>query len=148
MELEVQHEKLDCGLWGYGSYSISGGKFFNVKKVYYPEWKHFRGNLALVFNPGLKSFHLLDFYTYSTNEYFVESHFEHNFNQYFSNKIPLLRKLKVQELVGGAYLFQPQRGDYVEAYIGLRRQIFRIDYAMSFNNFGLLDQGFKLSYRF
>ncbi|MEO5910189.1 MAG: DUF5686 family protein [Pelobium sp.] len=148
VDLEMQHEKLDMGLWGYGSYSISGGKFFNAQKVYYPEWKHFIGNSSLVFNSGLKSFHLLDFYTFSTNEYFAEAHFEHNFNTLFSNKIPLLRALKLQELLGGAYLYQPVKESYYEIYVGLRRLMFRADYALSFDKSGKLNQGFKISYNF
>nr|MBC7611921.1 hypothetical protein [Pseudopedobacter sp.] len=147
-EIELQQEKLDCGLWGYGSYSISTGRFFQAKNVYFPEWKHFIGNLALVFNPGLKNFHLLNFYTYSTNEYFAEAHFEHNFNMKFTSRIPLIRNLKVQELIGGAYLYQPQKGNYFEVYGGFKKRMFRIDYAMSFDSFGKLNQGFKLSYDF
>lgn len=147
-EVELQQEKLDMGLWGYGSYSISGGRFFNVANVYYPEWRHFTGNLALVFNPGLKSFHLLNFYTYSTNQCFIEAHFEHNFNQHFSSQIPFMRNLKLEELVGGAFLYQPQKKQYYEAYIGLRRLMFRADYAMSFDSHGKLAQGFKISYDF
>ncbi|HET8827802.1 MAG TPA: DUF5686 family protein, partial [Pelobium sp.] len=61
LEAEIQHEKLDMGLWGYGSYSVVAGKFFNNKSNFYPEWRHFSGNLALIFKPGLRSFHLLDF---------------------------------------------------------------------------------------
>jgi hypothetical protein len=148
LELEVQHEKLNMGLWGYGSYSISTGKFLNAKNVYFPEWRHFSGNSALVFNPGLKSFHLLDFYTYSTNKFFLEAHFEHNFNQRFSARIPLIRKLKLEELFGGGYLTQPDRGDYFETYVGLRRWAFRADYAWSFDKYGLVNQGFKISFAF
>lgn len=148
VELEIQHEKLNMGLWGYGSYSVSAGKFINRKRAYYPEWRHFSGNLALIFNPGLRSFHLLDFYTYSTDQYFFEGHFEHNFNQYFSNRVPQLRKLKLQELVGGGYLYQPEKGNYLEIYAGLKRLVFRADYAVSFNDSGLLNHGFKISYNF
>ncbi|OAQ40394.1 hypothetical protein A5893_05450 [Pedobacter psychrophilus] len=148
LEGEIQHEKLDMGLWGYGSYSVSAGKFLDAKTVYFPEWRHFSGNSALVFNPGLKSFHLLDFYTYSTSRFFMEAHFEHNFNQKFSARIPVIRKLKLEELLGGGYLTQPDRGDYFEAYIGLRRWAFRADYAWSFDKFGLLNQGFRISFAF
>lgn len=148
LDFEIQHEKLDMGLWGYGSYSFAGGGFFSHKSVFFPEWKHFSGNLALIFNPGLRSFHLLDFYTYSTNEYFIEGHIEHNFNQYFSNRVPLLRKLKLQELIGGAYLYQPNKGDFFEAYAGIRRLTFRADFAVSFNGNGVLNRGFKISYGF
>lgn len=148
VEFELQQEKLDIGLWGYGSYSISAGGFFNVANVYYPEWRHFTGNLALVFNPGLKSFHLLNFYTYSTNQRFIEGHFEHDFNQHFTSQIPMLRNLKLEELIGGAFLYQPQKKQYYEAYIGLRRLMFRADYALSFDSKGKLGQGFKISYNF
>lgn len=148
LEAEIQQEKLDFGLLGYGSYSVSAGKFLTAKSVYYPEWRHFRGNLALIFNPGLRSFHLLNFYTYSTNEYFWEGHLEHNFNQLFTNKIPGLRKLKIQEMIGGAYLFQPEKGHYFETYAGFKRLIFRVDYAVSFNGGGVINQGFKISYNF
>lgn len=147
-EAEIQQEKLNMGLWGYGSYSLVGGKFYNVNNVYYPEWRHFSGNLALIFNPGLRSFHFLDFYTYSTNQYFFEGHFEHNFNQFFSNRVPLLRKLKLEELLGGAYLYQPNKGNYFELYTGVRRLMFRADFAVSFNNNGILNQGFRISYNF
>lgn len=148
IEAEIQHEKLDMGLWGYGSYSIAAGKFFSAKTVYYPEWRHFSGNLALIFNPGLRSFHLLDFYKFSTNQYFFEGHFEHNFNQLFSNKVPQIRKLKLEELFGGAYLYQPEKGNYVELYVGVKRLIFRADYAISFNENRELNHGFKISYKF
>ncbi|MBC7653616.1 MAG: hypothetical protein H7098_03975 [Oligoflexus sp.] len=148
IDVEIQQEKLSMGLWGYGSYSVSGGKFLDAKNVYFPEWRHFSGNSALVFNPGLKSFHLLDFYTYSTNKFFVEAHFEHNFNQKFSARIPLIRKLKLEELLGGGYLTQPDRGDYFETYVGLRRWTFRADYAWSFDKYGLLNQGFRISFAF
>ncbi len=136
------------GLGGYGSYSISAGKFFNVQNVYYPEWKHFIGNMALVYNRGLNSFHLLNFYTYSTNQYYLEAHFEHNYNMKFTSHLPLIRKLKLEEVFGGAYLYQPQKKQYYELYAGLRRLMFRVDYAYSFDSKGVLDHGIKISYDF
>lgn len=148
MELEIQQEKLDLGLFGYGSYSISGGKFFDMKNVYYPEWRHFSGNMALVFNPGMKSFHLLNFYTYSTNQYFFEGHFEHNFNKHFTSYLPLIKKLRLEEIIGGSYLYQPQKDHYFEMYAGLRRLMFRLEFAVSFSNKGKLGQGLKFSYNF
>lgn len=148
LELEIQQEKLLMGLWGYSSFSFSAGKFFNQTKNYYPDWKHFSGNMALIFNPGLKSFHLLDFYAFSTDKKFIEAHWEHNFNSKFLGRIPMMRKLKLQELLGSAVLSQPEKSTYYEIYIGLKRLGLRADYAMSFNNYGKLEQGFKFSFRF
>lgn len=148
IEFEVQQEKLNMGLWGYSSFSISTGKFLRNVTNFYPDWKHFSGNNALIFNPGLKSFHFLDFYAFSTDKGFIEAHYEQNFNCKFFSVVPLLRKLKLQELMGGAFLTHPDRGSYYEAYFGVKRLTFRADYAMSFNDRGKLDQGFKISLRF
>lgn len=148
VEFELQQEKLNMGLWGYSSFSISTGKFFRNVTNFYPDWKHFSGNNALIFNPGLKSFHFLDFYAFSTDKGFIEAHYEQNFNCKFFGAVPLLRKLKLQELMGGAFLTHPDRGSYYEAYFGVKRLTFRADYAMSFNDDGLINQGFKISLRF
>lgn len=148
LELEIQQEKLGMGLWGYSSFSFSAGKFFSNAKNFYPDWKHFSGNMALIFNPSLKSFHFLDFYAYSTDKKFIEAHWEHNFNCKFLGRIPIMRKLKLQELMGSGVLAQPDKSTYYEVYFGLKRLAIRADYAISFNNKGKLDQGFKFSMRF
>ncbi len=146
LELEIQQEKINTGLLGYSSFSVSAGKFIDQKELYFPDYKHFSGNLALVFNPGLKSFHFLDYYAYSTDNQFLEAHYEHNFTGYFIRKIPLLRKLKLEEIVGLSYLSQPIKGNYTEFYIGLQRWYFKVDYAFAFNQQGYIQQGFRIYY--
>ncbi len=145
IEFEVQQEKLHMGLWGYASFSISAGKFLNNSKNFYPDWKHFIGNMALIFNPKLKGFHLLDFYNYSTDKEFIEAHWEHNFNSRFLGSIPIIRKLKLQELAGAAFLTQPDKGLYYEVYLGVKRLGMRTDYAFSFDNDGLLRHRVRFS---
>lgn len=147
VEIEAQQEKLNLGLWGYSSFSVSAGRFFNQKTNYFPDWKHFGGNMALIFNPGLKNFHLLDYYAYSTDREFIEGHWEHNYNAKFLGSIPLIRKLKLQELTGVAFLTQPYKGTYYELYLGIKRLGARLDYAFSFDNDGFLNHGFKFSLR-
>ncbi|ADY54196.1 hypothetical protein Pedsa_3667 [Pseudopedobacter saltans DSM 12145] len=147
IEFEAQQEKLNLGLWGYSSFSISTGKFFNQKVNYFPDWKHFGGNMALIFNPGLKNFHLLDYYAYSTEREFIEGHWEHDYNAKFLGSIPLIRKLKLQELTGAAFLTQPYKGIYYELYLGIKRMGARLDYAFSFDNDGFLNHGFKFSFK-
>lgn len=146
LELEIQQEKINTGLVGYSSFSVSGGKFIEQKELYFPDYKHFSGNLALVFNPGLKSFHFLDYYAYSTDNRFIEAHYEHNFTGYFIRKIPLLRKLKLEEIAGVSYLSQPIKGNYTEFYVGLQRWFFKVDYAFAFNQKGYIQQGFRIYY--
>ena len=146
VELEVQQEKINVGLLGYSSFSISAGKFINQRELYFPDYKHFSGNLSLVFNPGLKSFHFLDYYAYSTDNQFLEAHYEQNFTGFFIRKIPLLRKLKLDEVLGVGYLSQPIKGNYTEFYVGLQRWFFKVDYAFAFTQQGQVTQGFRIYY--
>lgn len=148
VEVEFQQEKMDLGLWGFSSFSLSAGSFLRSVKNYYPDWKHFKGNMALVYNAGLKTFHLLDFYAYSTDKEFIEAHVEHNFQSKFTSRIPLIRRLKVNEIIGGALLTTPDKGTYYELYAGFSRITVRADYAISFDNDRKLKQGFKFSYSF
>ncbi len=148
LELEIQQEKLNMGLFGYASFSLTGGKFLNQRKLFFPDYKHFAGNLTLIFNRDLKTFHFLDYYSYSTDNQFIEAHYEQNLNGYFTRKVPLLRKLKLQEVFGASYLSQPIKGNYTEVYFGFQRWYFRVNYAFAFSEQGKPRQGIRIFYGF
>ncbi|WEK18721.1 MAG: DUF5686 and carboxypeptidase regulatory-like domain-containing protein [Candidatus Pedobacter colombiensis] len=148
LSLEVAKEKINCGLWGYSSIVLEAGKFLNNSQIYYPEYKHFRGNNSLFSLPELRKFLFLDFYLFSTNQEYIEAHFEHNFSGLFTNKVPLLRKLKLEELIGASYLSQPMKRDYTEFYFGFQRLIFRAVYGFAYNGNKEIQHGFRLSYGF
>lgn len=148
ISVEVMQEKVRFGLWGYSSVSLEAGKFLNNNQIYYPEAKHFRGNNALFSLPELRKFLFLDFYLFSTDREYIEAHFEHNFSGRFSNKVPFLRKLKLEELIGASYLSQPIKKDYSEFYFGVQRLIFRAVYGFAFDGSSRVQHGFRLSYGF
>ena len=145
LNLEIYQERISAGLLGYSSFVIGAGKFLNNNTVYYPDMKHFRGNNALVFIPDLRKFRFLDFYKYSTNEQYAEAHFEHNFAGFVTNKIPLLRKLKLEEFVGINYLTQPQKRNYTEYYLGLKRLLFSVSYGWAYDERIKINQGFRIT---
>lgn len=144
--LEVTQSRISAGLWGYSSFILGVGKFLNNDVIFYPEAKHFRGNNALISKPNLRKFLFLDFYLYSTDEEYFEAHYEHNFSGLFTNKVPLLRKLKLEELVGVSYLSQPIKRNYTEFYFGLQRLIFRATYGFAYDGNKRVNHGFRLSY--
>ena len=144
----LQQNRISAGMWGYASFVLSAGKFLNNNKVYYPEFKHFRGNNARFIKPDLKRFLFLDFYEFSTKEQYAEAHLEHNFSGLFSNKIPLVRKLKLEEVIGVSYLTQPLKSNYTEFYFGVQRLIFRAVYGFAYDGKKQAVHGFKLSYGF
>lgn len=146
VNLEISQEKISSGLLGFTSFVVGIGKFLNNQSVFYPEYKHFMGNNATVFPPNLRKFRYLDFYHYSTNQQYLEAHLEHNFAGFFVNKIPLLRKLKLEEFIGVNYLSQPQKRNYTEYYFGVQRLGFGLSYGYAFDESKRMAQGFRISY--
>lgn len=148
LSLEIYQERISTGLLGYSSFVIGAGKFLNNNSVFYPDMKHFRGNSATLFPPNLRKFRYLDFYRYSTNEQYGEAHLEHNFAGFITNKIPLLRKLKLAEFVGINYLSQPQKRNYTEYYLGLQRLLFSVSYGWAYDGNKKINEGIRIALGF
>ncbi|MVN92190.1 DUF5686 family protein [Mucilaginibacter aquatilis] len=158
--LDVFDDRMKIGLIGFSAFKITAGTFLNRKSLYFMDYNHFFGNQGTTFNPTIGSFHFLPFYEFSTNRSFIEAHYEHNFAGNFLSKIPLVRKLKLEELIGVNYLaqgknstpisntglMQPVKGSYTEAYIGIQRFIFRVDYGIAFDGNRKAIQGIRIFY--
>jgi len=136
------------GILGYSSYFISAGKFFNATSLYYPDYKQFRGGQSFFFDSSLGSFHFLDYYTYSTDKKYLEAHYEHNFGGFFLGRIPYIRALNIEEIIGGSYLTNELLPSYKEYYIGLKRTALRLDYGFSYGRNLPVLQGFRFTYNF
>ncbi|MEJ5994612.1 DUF5686 and carboxypeptidase regulatory-like domain-containing protein [Pedobacter sp. Du54] len=143
---EIFQERIRTGLFGYTSFVIGAGKFLNNESVFYPERKHFRGNSSTIFPPNLRKFRYLDFYQYSTDRHYMEMHVEHNFAGFILNKLPILRKLKLEEIVGFNYLNQPDKRNYKEFYFGIERLGFGVSYGFAYDGRKRVDQGFRIAY--
>lgn len=144
-DLQIYHDHINLGIYGYSAFLLTVGNFFNSNALSYPDYKWFKGNQGITFSPGISLFHFLPYYTYSQSS-FVEAHYEHNFAGYLFNKIPGVRKLKLEEIVGGNFLTQKNTPNYGEFYIGVQRFFFRIDYGFVYRGNGRIDQGIKLYY--
>jgi hypothetical protein len=101
----VLSDNIKLGLFGNFSYRLRGGGFVNTQKLLFMDFKYFLGNQT-IFNTNdyLSSFRLLPYYTFSADKWYTEAHGEHHFNGFIINKLPLLKKLKVGEVVGGHFL--------------------------------------------
>ena len=134
VSVDVSKSNIPVGVFGYSSFYLDAGKFLNNKSLFYPDYEQFAGNEVLFFKSGIDSFLLLNYYTYSTNTEYIEGHFEQNFSGFFLNKIPLIRKLKLQEIVDVNYLSTPQLKNYTELGFGVQYLNFRLMYGTSFNS--------------
>ncbi|MGZ3861785.1 MAG: DUF5686 and carboxypeptidase regulatory-like domain-containing protein [Bacteroidia bacterium] len=142
-------DDIRLGLFGTFAYRAKGGYFLNNKTMYFMDYKHFNGNQTILANSDyLNSFKLLPYYQYSTNQYYAEAHAEHHFNGFIFNKIPLLKKTKIQEVVGGHFLYTDKLAQYYEVNFGLENifRVVRIDYVLSYGVNGSLANGFLFGF--
>ena len=127
------NDDMSFGLLGRSKYSVTGGTFWGKKSIYLMDYKHFNGNRTL-FAGIYEGFQLLDYYRYSTSNRYLEGHFEHHFNGFLFNKIPLFRRLKWQEVVSLNYLNTQESRNYMELGFGIEHifKVIRVDLVTSF----------------
>ncbi|MDO5608845.1 MAG: DUF5686 and carboxypeptidase regulatory-like domain-containing protein [Capnocytophaga sp.] len=122
--------------------SITGELFFHNDNMSFVDYKHFNGNRTHVqFRQDYKrSFYLLPYYTHSTNRNHLETHFQHDFNGFAANKLPLFNKLQWNFVVGFHQLIRTESEPYRELTFGLKNvgfgklRLFRIDYVRAYQN--------------
>lgn len=120
---------------------LHGGLFFNAENINFIDYKHFNGNQThFSMNKENNSFNLLPYYTHSTNQAYFETHFEHRFRGFISNKIPLFNKLQWNFVVGFHQLNVKGAKPYQEFTLGLENigfgkfRFLRVDYVRSYQN--------------
>ncbi len=128
---------------GVSNVAIEFGGFFNTSRVYFMDFKHFDGNqTALIPQEGdgeitiggkdnyytsskTVSFHSLNYYSNSTIGNYIAFNYYHHFNGWIINKVPFLRKSKIQALAGVNFLYTKEKKEYTEFFIGFEH-IFKV----------------------
>jgi len=139
----ISESDIPMGVYGKTSFLIGAGKFLNTSSIYYTDYKHFAGAVLQQYQPELNSFLLLDPYKYSTSDEYFEGHVEHNFSGFILNKLPLIRKAKLQEIVDFNYLATPALKGYTELGFGVQWLGIRVMYALGYDNTGHQTNGFR-----
>ncbi|WP_340198466.1 DUF5686 and carboxypeptidase regulatory-like domain-containing protein [Ascidiimonas sp. W6] len=123
-------------------YNLKAGTFFSANNISFPDFQHFNGNQTRI---GTESdytnrFNLLPYYALSTNSSYLEAHAEHNFQGYILGKIPGLRQLNFNLVLGAHTLGTKNNKPYSEYSIGMdnigwgKFRWFRMDYVRSYQN--------------
>lgn len=131
LRAELGKDNIRLGLYGNISFLLSAGAFLNENTLYYPDLHHFEGTQSLITDQRISSFLLLDYYLHSTAGRFAEGHAEYNMATMLTSKVPLLRRLRLQEILGFHYLNTPAIGHYGEVHGGLQWNNVRVMYAQS-----------------
>ena len=130
---------LNIGDKGRFRYNIKAGKFFNGDDIAFVDYQHFNGNQTHIGSGSyLNVFNNLPYYTASTNDSYLEMHAEHDFNGFLLGRVPLLKKLNFNLIVGAHALSTPDNKPYQEYTIGLdnigwgKFRFLRLDYVRSY----------------
>jgi len=125
-------DKLKLKNFGDSHYKVLIGGFLNAESMYFIDYKHFNGNQTIFMKaePGLNFYNALPYYDFSSNQSFFEAHYEHHFNGWVINKLPLIRKLKFQTLAGVNFLYTEDKKDYTELFFGIENifDFLRVDF--------------------
>ena len=124
-------------LAGLLRYKIGIGGFLNTSKVFIQDYQHFNGNRSTRASEYVNSFQLAPYYANSTiSSFYTYGHLEHHFNGFFTNKIPLFKRLNWNLVAGGNAFYVNGKSNYVEVFAGLENilKLFRVDFVAAYNN--------------
>lgn len=114
-------QTINLGVAGITAYNIRSGDFINTKDLRVIDYKFMRQGDPLFFQNPQSNFQALDS-TFPVFDRFYQGNLVHEFNGALINKIPLFKKLKLQEIAGGGFLFAPERDlRYAEFFAGIER---------------------------
>jgi Family of unknown function (DUF5686) len=142
LRVKMVKDRLTMGIAGYSEINAEFGAFLSKKNVQFIDFQHFNGNgtswaTNLNYREG---YFQLPFYAYSTTGNYASFHWQHNFESYFFDKIPLIRKLALKEVVRVAYLHTPELKNYAEFGLGIDNigwglfRLLRIDASWKYQN--------------
>ena len=140
------HQDLDLGMSERLNYSITAGMFPGNKPKDFSEFQHFATQPLTVGAKDFSStFQLIDYYKYSTNDRFLESHFTYSTPYLFLKRLPLIRDRVWTEKLMANYLYTPFLGNYTEIGYGIGNELYNIGVFGSFRNLNSDRFGVKLS---
>ena len=120
LELGLE-QGLNLGVVGQSFYNIKTGNFLNTKDLRIIDYKFMRQGDPLFFQNPRGAFQALDS-TFPVFDRFWQGNLVHEFNGFLINRIPSLKKLKLQEVAGGGFLIAPERNlKYLEVFTGIER---------------------------
>jgi hypothetical protein len=122
LELKI-HDDYQLPRFGTGEWTVQGGAFVNKANLRLLEYKYLRGSDLFFFSDPNASFQLLDRVFLTPNAYY-RGNYVHSFNGMFFNKIPLLNRLKLNEIAGSALIAIPSENFiHQEFFVGIQKQI-------------------------
>ncbi len=138
------------GLLGYTNYYFEYGKYLSNEKVDKLDDYYFSGNQMIMMFPKdySKSFHLLPYYTRADFNSYFKFIAQQKFKGLLISKIPLLNKLKIEEVITFKLLQKYNESTYYEVGVGFDKILgyFNIRYSWAFRGDKSFDNGIRVSF--
>ncbi len=129
---------------------FAGSRFFiHEGNLPFPEFDHFYGNRTpLITGPLYTSYRMLDYYFYSTNKYYIESHLLYQFRKLLITQIIYTRLAGIREDLMIHYLYTNSMENYIELAYALDNlfRLFRLEVIGQFENFEYKGLGFRIGF--
>ena len=119
-------DNFKVGKWGFGKFLLETGDFISKDRLSFIDFKHFNGKRTVYGDFDIGDFQLLDYYQYSTTNFYLQSHYEHQLHPLsFRNG-----NTKIQPVISLNYLYTPSDGSYWEFGVGLNKifKFWRVDF--------------------
>lgn len=114
-------QEIPLGLFGILHYNVNSGTFLNSRDLRTVDYQFQRRGDPLLFSNPDASFQALDS-SFPLFKRFYQAHVIQEFNGYFVNKVPLIKKLGLREVAGAGFLIAPERNlKYAETFVGVER---------------------------
>ncbi|RSK30176.1 carboxypeptidase-like regulatory domain-containing protein [Hymenobacter metallilatus] len=149
LEAGIRHS-VSLGLLGTSSYQVAAGFFpGSSTRLAFMDFRHFSGNRTYLTEDFAK-FQLLNYYRFSTADQFLEAHYNHHFNGFLLNKLPVLRRLHWQEVASLNYLTTPTANHYLELGVGIEHifKLLRVDFYTSLQSGQRAGTGIRVGFGF
>lgn len=148
-QVQVSKRDISWGLVGYSHIRLTAGTFLRKNNMGFMDWYHPLGNQTNFADPQdyTRGFFMLPYYAYSTDQPFVEAHWQHHLQGWLFDKIPGIRKLNLKEVIGANFYYTDKRSSdlrfteelpYWELNFGLENigidafRLFRVDVVSGF----------------
>lgn len=143
-------QNIECGIFDKISYALFAGKFFSVKELHFPDYKHF-GSSGWIVNSDsfFADYFRGDYYRLSTCDKWLRGALNYTSSYLLLKRLPFLQSSLMTEGLHVRYLWTPHMKNYMECgySIGLSGTG-RVGVFFSFDRNGYEGVGVRLSLPF
>lgn len=135
------------GILGLAKFNILYQRYISKKNLQFIDFIHQSENETIFLNQRLGAFNLMKYYSASTSAHFFTAHYTQNLGTFFMNKIPFLRKYKLQNILQLNYASDLKLKQYTELGVGISNATNSIKVFAFFNLYDNSDTAHKWGIR-